>query len=61
MRSYSLQSQQRSNTHDPVLLALQNPAYAGAAAGILALEAGHAATIRGAVSRLLHVHYNLKL
>lgn len=52
MRSYSVQSQQRSDTHDLVLLALQNSTYAGAAAGILALEAGHAATIRGAVSCL---------
>lgn len=31
---------------------LQNPAYAGAAAGILALEAGHAATIRGAIQAI---------
>lgn len=28
---------------------LQNPAYASAAAGIMAVEAGHAATIRGAI------------
>ena len=49
---YSLQSDQTCDMHDLVLLALQNPAYASAAAGIMALEAGHAATIRGAVSRL---------
>lgn len=43
---YNLQSCQRCNTHDLIVLALQNPAYASAAAGIMALEAGHAATIR---------------
>lgn len=32
------------------MLPLQNPAYASAAAGIMALEAGHSATIRAAVS-----------